>query len=515
MLVCSAEQMREIDRTAIQDYGVPGVVLMELAGRGVADVICQQVDPQGARVVVLCGSGNNGGDGYVVARHLLGRGAWVTVYLLADRDKIKGDALVNLMILEKMSADIRPLRTDQELQQAEWVLTHARVMVDALLGTGLNSDVRGQYRKVLERANRCDCLKVAVDIASGLNADSGQVMGVAFGADHTVTFAYPKLGLVTHPGALHTGQLHVVDIGVPAGIEENREFAAEVLQARRVGKWLEHRPSWGHKGTYGHLLVVAGSTGKSGAAILCGEAALRAGVGLVTVASPAETMRAMENKTVEVMLAPLLPDGAELKDTAALQSHFKTLLRGKTAVAIGPGIPRGPGMQAFISWLVRNSQVPLVIDADGLNELALDLAPLSEAAVPILLTPHPGEMARLTGRPTAEIQQQRLAVAQRFAADHGVYVALKGFRTIIAAPDERIFINPTGNSGMGSGGTGDVLTGLVGSFLAQLHAPLDALALGVFVHGAAGDRAAERHGQRGLLASDLLAEVGAVLKQWE
>ena len=515
MLVCTAAQMREIDRTTIEDYGVPGVVLMEAAGRGVVDVICELQNPRDLRVVILCGSGNNGGDGYVVARHLLGRGAVVTVLTLADRANIRGDALINLEILERMQGDIRPLRDAEELMRAEQSLTHAEVVVDALLGTGLNSDVRGQYRRVLERANRCACLKIAVDIPSGLNADNGKVLGIAFSADHTVTFAYPKVGLVTHPGVARTGVLHVVDIGVPAGVEAAKEFAAEVLEGERVGALLEHRPPWGHKGTHGHLLIIAGSPGKSGAAILCGEAALRAGVGLVTIASPPETMRAMENKTVEVMLAPLWPEGKDLLDTQAVFSHVETLMRGKTAVAIGPGIPRGPAMQAFISWLVRQSVVPMVVDADGLNELALDLGALQDATVPILLTPHPGEMARLTGAPVSEIQSERLVFAREFARDHGVYVALKGHRTVMAAPDETVYINPTGNSGMGSGGTGDVLTGLAGSFLAQLHSPLDSLLLSVFVHGLAGDRAAQRYGQRGLLASDLLAEVGGVLKQWE
>ena len=515
MLVCTAEQMREIDRTAIEDYGVPGVVLMEAAGRGVVEVLAQQRELDGLRVVILCGSGNNGGDGYVIARHLLGRGSRVTVLMVADRAKIRGDALVNLQILDKMNADIQPLRTAEELDHAKSTMAHAGVVVDALLGTGLNSDVRGQYRRVIERANRCSCLKLAVDIPSGLHADNGRVLGIAFAADHTVTFAYPKVGLVTHPGVEQTGTLHVVDIGIPAGVEPTKEFAAELLQEQKVGGFLQHRPSWGHKGTYGHLLIIAGSPGKSGAAILCGEAALRAGVGLVTIASPPETMRAMESKTVETMLAPLMPEGKDLLDTSAVFSHVQGLLRGKTAVALGPGIPRGPGMRTFISWLIRESAIPLVVDADGLNELALDLSALQEATVPVLLTPHPGEMARLTGMPVAEIQAERLATARDFARKHGVYLALKGFRTVIAAPDEDCYINPTGNSGMGSGGTGDVLTGIVGSFLAQLHSPLEALSLGVFTHGMAGDRAAQKHGQHGLLASDLLAELGGVLQQWE
>ena len=515
MLVCTAAQMREIVRTAIVDFGLPGVVLMEIAGRGVVAVLSRMKDLSSLRVVILCGPGNNGGDGFVIARHLISRGAKVTVFLVADHAKVKGDALINLQILERMGAKLLPLTTQADLERAESVMLHAQVVVDALLGTGITKPVDGELRQVIERANRCPCMKIAVDIPSGLCADTGQVLGVAFSADHTVTFGYPKVGLVTHPGVIHTGKLHMVDIGIPSVIEQQKEFAAEVLDARRVSGWLEQRPAWGHKGTYGHLLVVAGSVGKTGAALLAGEAALRAGTGLVTIASTPGAMRAMEAKTVECMLAPLVPQGMELDGSDQIFNHFRALLQGKTAVAIGPGIPRGPGMQAFLGRLVRESPVPVVIDADGLNELAHDLGALKEAMVPILLTPHPGEMARLTGETTETIQADRLGIARDFAQKHGVYLALKGFRTVLSGPDGKVLINPTGNSGMGSGGTGDVLTGLVGSFMAQQHAPMDALAIGVYVHGLAGDKAAEERGQRGMVASDLMNEVVSVLKGWE
>jgi NAD(P)H-hydrate epimerase len=506
--------MRELDRTTIEDYGIPGVVLMEAAGKGVVDVITRERDLDG-RVLILCGSGNNGGDGYVVARHLMARGYRVTVYLVSDRTKIGGDALVNLKILDKMGADLQPLQTERDLERAESALVHASVIVDALLGTGLTSEVRGQYRKVLERANRCRGLKVAVDIPSGLDADNGRVLGVAFDAEHTVTFGLPKVGLVTHPGVERVGKLHVVDIGIPPGATAEKDFVAEILEPELVGRWLMPRPDWGHKGTYGHLLVIAGSEGKTGAAVLCGEAALRCGVGLATVASPRPAMRAMEAKTREVMLAPLSPDGVEVDDSVAVFDHCLQLLKGKAAVAIGPGIVRGPAMQRFICRLVRESTVPIVVDADGLNELAGTLHCLEHATVPVLLTPHPGEMSRLTGLSIDEIQADRIGVAADFAQKQGVYVALKGARTIIAAPDGRTYINPTGNSGMGSGGTGDVLTGMVGGFLAQQQDPLDALCLGAFIHGLAGDRAAKRQGQHALLASDLLAEIGGIIKEWE
>jgi NAD(P)H-hydrate epimerase len=515
MRVCTAAQMREIDRVTIEDYGIPGVVLMESAGKGVVETIASLRPLQDLKVVVLCGSGNNGGDGFVVARHLINRGARVRVYLVADRARIAGDAAINLRVLEKMGGDLQSLRSAEELQAADASLGAAEVLVDALLGTGLNSEVRGQYRKVIERANRCTALKVAVDIPSGLNADTGEVMGLAFAADHTVTFGYPKLGLCTHPGAERVGELHVCDIGVPRAAESHCEFAAELLEAETVRRWLLDRPAWGHKGTYGHLLVIAGSPGKTGAALLCAQAGLRGGVGLCTIASPPAAMRALECKTLEVMLAELVSEDAELDDSDRVFGPLHKLLEGKSAIALGPGIPRGAGMAALIRRLLRESALPIVIDADGLNELAGDLACLRQARVPVLLTPHPGEMATLAGLSVAEVQANRLEVARQFAEAHAVHVALKGFRTVIAAPDGRLYINPTGNTGMASGGTGDVLTGLVGSFLAQRHAPLDALALGVFVHGLAGDRAAARLGQHALIASDVMAEVGAVLKEWE
>ncbi|MFH1130520.1 MAG: NAD(P)H-hydrate epimerase, partial [Pseudomonadota bacterium] len=364
MLVCTASQMREIDRTAIEDYGVPGVVLMESAGRGVVDVICGLLSPRKAAVVVLCGSGNNGGDGFVVARHLIARGARVITYLVAERTKIAGDALVNLQILEKMGADICALCTGADLEREEGEITGADVVVDALLGTGLSSDVRGQYRAVLDLANRSGGLKIAVDIPSGLNSDTGQMMGAVFSADHTVTFAYPKMGLIVYPGVEWVGQLHVVDIGVPPGIEEKKEFAAELLDIENVRPRLRSRPTWGHKGTYGHLLVIAGSPGKTGAALLCGEAALRSGVGLCTIAAPVSAMRALEEKTKETMLVPLVQEDQELDGSDEVFNHLKQLFHGKSALAMGPGIPRVPRVAEFVGRLIRETPVPVVVDAD-------------------------------------------------------------------------------------------------------------------------------------------------------
>lgn len=515
MKTCTAAQMREIDRASIEDYGMPGVVLMEAAGRGVADLVRRLCPQRHASVVIICGTGNNGGDGFVTARHLLRGETDVVVYLVGDEQRIAGDARINYDILRKIGGQVRCLRSEEELAAEASHIAHARVVVDALFGTGLAKEVGGLHRQVLEELNRSRGIKVAVDVPSGLDADTGRVLGVAFAADHTVTFGYPKVGMVGHPGSERVGELHLVDIGIPCAVERQAQFAAEVLEPGDVAARLLDRPVWGHKGTYGHLLVIAGSVGKTGAALLCADAALRSGLGLCTIAAPVDAARALEAKTLEVMVEALVPEGGELDDSDAIFRRLEALLVGKSAIAVGPGIPRGPGTPRFIGRLVKEAQLPMVLDADALNDLVGQVQLLRESRVPLLLTPHPGEMARLIGGAVDEIQGDRLGTVVRFAVQHGVYVALKGYRTTIAAPDGTAFINPTGNSGMGSGGTGDVLTGLVGGFLGQRHDPLDALTLGVYVHGMAGDRAACIGGQRSMVARDLLGQVGGVLKEWE
>jgi ADP-dependent NAD(P)H-hydrate dehydratase / NAD(P)H-hydrate epimerase len=510
MLVVTANEMRAIDRATIEEYGVPGAVLMDAAGKGTADVVAALRPPAGLRVAIVCGSGNNGGDGYVIARHLHNRGAVVRLYLAAPRAKIAGDADLHLRVVEKMRLPLVDVTAgagalDDFARQAD-------VVVDALLGTGLTAEVRGVYRELIEALGRLPGLKIAVDIPSGLDADRGVPLGVAAVADHTVTMAFPKVGLVSDPGFARVGQLHVVDIGVPRGLAESMGVGLWLLEEADVAPLLPARPAGGHKGTFGHLLTVAGSAGKTGAALLAGLAALRSGVGLSTVASTAAGQTALDAKTREVMTACL----CEADEPAAVDwDHAAALLRGKSAVALGPGLPTGGGMAAFVARLVRECPLPMVIDADGLNHLATDASPLDGARGPRVLTPHPGEMARLCGRSTAEVQADRLGTARAFAAAHGAVVCLKGARTVVAAPDGRAWINPTGNSGMGSGGTGDVLCGMLGAFLAQRVGAVDAARLAVFAHGRAGDLAAAKRGEAGLIAGDLLDALPEVLRPWE
>ncbi len=505
MLLPTAAEMRRLDEETIHVVGVPGVVLMESAGRGVVEVIAALAPVAGRRICVACGPGNNGGDGFVVARHLHVRGARVEVVLVAAPDKVVGDARVQLDAARNVGVPIHD-GTAAGWAQAAALVDGAEVIVDALLGTGVARAVTGHLAEVIARINRAPGVRVAVDLPSGLDADRGQPLGACVAAHHTVTFAYPKLGLATAPGFLHAGALHVVDIGIPparASFVRRRLLDDACLQPLRAP-----RAADAHKGTYGHALVVAGSRGHTGAALLAGEACARAGAGLVTIASPAGAQAALAARVVEVSTAPLPAEPAD--DPAwgdAAWAALAPLLDGKRALAFGPGVPRAAGTRRLLAHVLAGFRGPLVVDADGLNLLAEDLAPLDGAAAQVVLTPHPAEMGRLAGVATADVQADRVGVAERFAAAHRCVVVLKGARTVVAAPDGATAINPTGNPGMASGGTGDVLTGVIAALCAQGLAPFDAACAGAYLHGRAGDLARDEGGEAGLLARDLVEKL--------
>lgn len=508
MKILTAAQMREADRRTIEELGLPGVVLMECAGRAVVEAIeerCGDLAP--GPVAILCGKGNNGGDGLVVARHLLDRGWQVKVVLLADAAAIAGDARLNLEILRRLPADISVVTGLAALEALLPELSASVLLVDALLGTGLATPVEGLYARAIDWINTHPSPVVAVDIPSGLDATSGCVLGAAVQADLTVTFAAAKLGEVIHPGVALCGELLVADIGIPQSLLAV-EACGILLDADEVAPLLPPRPANGHKGSFGHLLLVAGSSGKSGAAAMAATAALRAGAGLVTVAAPQATQTVLALKLTEAMTAPL----AEVDGGLALAAldELQRLWRGKTVLAIGPGLGQGAETVALVRRLLREVPLPLVIDADGLNALAGDLAALqTRPCGTTILTPHPGEMARLAGISVAEVEADRVGVARAFAETHGVIVVLKGARTVIAAADGGIFINPTGHAGLASGGSGDVLTGMIAGLLAQGAAPVAAACSGVWLHGRAADRLLPRSGTAGLLATDLLPEIPA------
>jgi NAD(P)H-hydrate epimerase len=454
---------------------------------------------------VVCGRGNNGGDGFVVARLLRRRGRPVSVWLLGDAGDVRGDAAAMLAAWRRGGGRVRALAGREDVAGLASECRRAALVVDALFGTGLNAPLAGPARDVVDAINASGAPTLAVDIASGVSSDTGQVLGAAVRARVTATFGLAKVGQVVFPGAEHTGALEIVDIGlVDEGLLEAGP-GIELLEPATVAAWLPRRTRAGHKGTFGHVLVIAGSRGKLGAALLAAHAAGRGGAGLTTLAVPSSLQPAAEGRVAEVMTAAVDDDGTGC-GTSGDPERLRALLEGRTAVVCGPGLGLGDGPRALVAALIELTPVPLVLDADGLNAVA-GTALLRARPAPTIVTPHPGEMARLLGGTVPDVQADRIGVARRFAAAERVVVVLKGARTVIADPAGRTAICPTGNPGLGSGGTGDVLAGLVGSMLAQGLAPFEAATYAVFVHGRAADRIAADRGEVGLLARDVLAEV--------
>lgn len=508
MKVLTAVAMQELDRRTIAEIGLPGMVLMENAGRAVADIICARyADCYPGPVMILCGRGNNGGDGFVIARHLRDEGWQVRVVLLADRTVPTGDAAAMLAVFERSGGTVIAAPDAAALTVA--LDGHScRLCVDALLGTGCTRAPEGVVAVAVDWLNRQSAPVVAVDIPSGVDAGSGRIPGSAVRAALTVTFAFAKVGLVSYPGAGVAGEVVIAPIGIPREVADAAPADCLLIDRSEAKVLLPSRPVDGHKGTFGHLLVVAGSLGKSGAAVMTATAGLRAGAGLVTLACPASLQTIAATQLLEVMTEPL----AEVGGAVSLQSmaELLALSDGKQALAIGPGLGTGDETTALVRRLLKASPLPAVIDADGLNALAGHLDVLAQRRDrPTVLTPHPGEMARLTGQSVAVVQADRIAAARNFAVTHGVVLVLKGARTVTASPDGRVRINASGHAGMASGGMGDVLTGLIGGLLAQGMTAADAAALGVFLHGLAGDRLYDRYGDAGLLAGDLLGELPA------
>lgn len=502
MKLVTATEMQELDRRTIEEVGVPSTVLMENAGRGTYQVLRREFPELSGPVAVLAGRGNNGGDGLVVARYLANDGFPVSVFLLASRDQVRGDPLVNLKILEAMGLEAEEVLGEDQLSAVGHRLSRAGLVVDALLGTGLNYPVRGLLAQLIDRVNQVRTPVLAVDIPSGLSADTGVPLGLAVEADVTVTYGFAKLGQILPPGRDYVGRLWLVDISIPPALSQG--IQTELAEASEMRLLLPPRPFGSHKGTFGHLVVIAGGEGKTGAAAMTAEAGLRSGAGLVTAAVPASLNDILEGKLTEAMTLPLPEaEGVRALGQKAL-APLRDFLVGKSAAALGPGLGTHPETREVVQALVRDCPLPLVIDADGLNCLAGRLEVLKECAGARILTPHPGEMGRLLGLPAKEVQSRRLEVARNFAAAHGVWLVLKGAQTLVAAPDGLLSLNPTGNPALASGGTGDVLTGLIGGLLAQGLAPWDAARLGVYLHGLAADYLAEVVGLRGHIAGDLL-----------
>ncbi|HYL67792.1 MAG TPA: NAD(P)H-hydrate dehydratase [Candidatus Limnocylindria bacterium] len=515
MKILTAAETREVDRLTTERHGVPSLTLMENAGKSVVAFIKQRFAKLGRRrIVILCGKGNNGGDGFVVARHLLDMGARAAVYLFAEPTEVCGDAAVNLKRWQDAARELKIVRNLEEWKAAKSALTSADIIVDALLGTGVRGPVEGELREAIEDVNRrrAETAVVAVDIPSGLSADTGEAQGVAVVANNTVTFTAPKIGFFLGSAAHHVGQLIVRDIGSPPElVEEIGRGHVRWLEPRELTQFAIPRNAAGHKGDYGHALIVAGSVGKSGAAVLASWAALRVGAGLVTVATPEPVLPIVASHTPEVMTEPLPATETGSVSLRSLEyGRFDNLLKGKRALAIGPGLSTHGETQQFIRTVIaKRPPVPIILDADGLNAFDGHVQELRDLKGMIALTPHPGEMARLLGRTTNDIQSRRLELAQKAAADWDAYVILKGHQTVVAAPNGQTWINSTGNPGMGTGGTGDVLTGMLAGLTAEygVKSWWWTLGFGVYLHGLAGDLAAADVGQAPLIASDLIRAI--------
>ncbi|HET8530314.1 MAG TPA: NAD(P)H-hydrate dehydratase [Methylomirabilota bacterium] len=509
--IFTAAEMRALDARAIRELGIPGGRLMDAAGSGAAALIARWLTPiRGRHVVVVCGKGNNGGDGFVVARRLRARGAAVQVFLTARRGEVQGDAAEALAgwrgRVESIDAGPDPGALARALERADAV-------VDALLGTGLTGPARGQVAAAIEAVNEAGRRGVPVlslDLPSGLGSDSGALLGPTVKATRTITFAGFKRSLLLHPAAAQAGPVDVVDIGVPVG-EVARGITTWRLEAADVRGRFPSREADAHKGRFGHLLIVAGSLGKTGAAVLAGRAALRAGVGLCTIAAPASQQPIVAAHAPEYM-TEALPETAAATLALAARERILDLARRMDAVALGPGLSLHPETQELARALIVEVERPLVADADALGALAGHLDLLRRALGPRALTPHPGEMARMLGVGIDVVQGDRIEITRSFARDHRLGLALKGAGTVIGGPDGRVAVNPTGNPGMAKGGSGDVLTGIVGALLARGLDPVAALEAGCYLHGLAGDLTAADRGEVAMIAGDIVEKVPAALQ---
>ncbi|HJS75627.1 MAG TPA: NAD(P)H-hydrate dehydratase [Vicinamibacteria bacterium] len=509
MHILTSASIREADRRTIREVGVPASVLMESAGRAVVRTLIERIEDLASRsVVIVCGKGGNGGDGLVVLRTLANLGYDARAVVLAPFENLSAEALDNLQAALKLGLAVESAPTAETWADVLAHLAGADVVVDALFGTGLTEPLRALPRQVIEDMNSLDTIRVALDVPSGLSSDTGAVPGVAFDADLTVALAAPKVCHFLPPASELCGEVVVVEIGIPPRFLESSEPKLETIDPSMLA--MPRRKRVSHKGTYGHLLILAGSRGKAGAAVMAAEAALRSGVGLVTVASAESAIPMMAQRLPEAMWEAL-PETHSGAVSAKAEARVRELLRDRQALALGPGLGTEDDTVALVCAVVSASEIPTVVDADGLNALARDAGRIP-AGRALALTPHPGEAGRLLGSTVKEIESDRLASVRELARRTKAHVLLKGHRTLVSDPRGNVLVNLTGNPGMATGGTGDVLTGILGSLLAQGVDIEEALPLGVHVHGLAGDLAAADVGETSLVATDLIEKLPAALR---
>jgi len=509
--ILSVEEMRRADAIAIDDLSIPGLILMENAGLKTAQCIAQKYHPiAGQTVGIFCGKGNNGGDGFVIGRHLSRMGANVTFWLTGKKEDLRGDAQVNMAIVNKMELPIIELETWDSTNK----LLEFDILIDSLLGTGLKGEVRGIYAGIIKSLNNFSGIVVAVDTPSGLDCDTGQSLGLCVNADLTVTMGNIKTGMLFYPGREYLGELYIADLNVPNSVFEKIDPQKYTLQLEYFSRLLPDRPPDAYKNTFGKILVLAGSTGLTGAASLCSLSALRSGAGMVILGCPKSLNPVFEEKLIEVMTDPLPETDIGSLDSSAFDSVQKSL-DWSDVIALGPGLSTNPETKKFVYRVLKEQDRPMVIDADGLNNLVDNLDLIKQYKNDLVLTPHVGEMARLTGKKIKEIQKNSVEIVRECATKWNVILLLKGVPTLIGDPLGNIHFNLSGNAGMATAGSGDVLTGLIAGFLGQGLNGKDAAILGAFIHGLAGDRAKKLSGQRGMIAGDILDQIPETLAELE
>ena len=511
MKVVTAAQMRQIDGQTIDEIGISGIVLMETAGSQIVRKI-ERHYPTAQRIGIFVGKGNNGGDGLVIARQLAHAGREVFIFLVSPPETFIGEARVNLDIVEKLGLQIKEVLIDDGLKKSHFLVANCDLFVDAIFGTGLRGDVRQPIAKIIDVINNQSAPILAVDLPSGLNADTGHPLGICIKADTTITIGLPKRGVLVQPGAELAGNLEIVDIGFPQQAIDAQNINVNWTTEKQAIDWMPLRFNASHKGSYGQVLVIAGSIGMTGAAALTSEAALRAGAGLVTLAIPKSLNIIMEVKLSEVMTLPIPETDAGSIAESAVTPIFEYASKTGAVLAIGPGLSQHPETVRFVHKLIRENRkqelgLRMVIDADGLNALAQEKELISMLESGTVLTPHPGEMSRLTATSIHILALDRISAAEEFARQHAVTLVFKGAPTIIANAEGDVWINSTGNPGMATAGMGDVLTGTISGLIAQ-NLPTDiASTLGVYIHGLAGDITADKAGRHGLIAGDVLLSV--------
>ncbi|WZL72177.1 NAD(P)H-hydrate dehydratase [Clostridiaceae bacterium 35-E11] len=512
MKIVTSEQMKQVDRTAIQEFGIPGIVLMENAGLSVLEEVMKSLkDKTNQEVVIVCGRGNNGGDGFVVARHLANKGVPVKVCIMGNPSLIDGDAKTNYEMIHKIKVEIYPLAGVNNLKKFADLVKECSIIVDAVFGTGLNSEIDNFIKEIIDIINASGKEVISIDLPSGICGNDGTVCGIAVRAYKTIVLQLPKLGNINYPGNEYNGQIILKDISIPPAAIDQMNLMMNLITQDTVKNILPMRKKDTYKGDYGKAYIVAGSTGMTGAAMLACEAALRSGAGLLKIPVPQSLNTIMEVRLTEAITLPLPDLNKGVLGISDIQKVINTM-KEADVIGIGPGSGQSREIEELLRNIFEHFTKPIVLDADALNALAKRKELFQCIKSPVVITPHIGEMARLTELDIEYIRKQRIKVAVDFAKKWKITVLLKGTKTIVAGPNGEVYINETGNPGMATAGSGDVLTGIITGFIAQGIEPTKATIAAVYVHGCAGDRVAERLGEYGMIAGDMVKELPFVIK---